>query len=184
MFRASTLVAPAALVALSAGIIVAGTTTVAGADRSQPLPGSQTRATATPVLPGETTPARLVLGERSVRSQAWFVLRGKPGEDAVVTTTHGGDVGGRSLALGVADTATGLRRIAVAPGATRTVRTRIGADGRLFVQVGCVSTGTAARCGAAGILGFRLRAGSGRALVRAARGDAPLPLHAAPSPRI
>jgi hypothetical protein len=175
-----------ALVALSATLIVAGTTTVADADRSHPQPGSQTRRTATPVLPGEITPSRLLLGEHSVRSQRWFAVSGKAGERYAVTLTHAGEPGGRALALGVGDALGGLRRVRVPVGATSTLRGRIGASGRVVVQIGCLAVPGAARCGAAGIVPFRVRAATGDALVRAVhgRGDAPLPLHAAPAPAL
>lgn len=173
-----------ALVALSATLIVAGTTTVADADRSHPQPGSQTRRTATPVLPGETTPARLVLGEHSVRSQRWFAVGGKAGERFAVTLTHVGEPGGRALALGVGDAQGGLRRVAVPVGATSTLRGRIGPSGRVVVQIGCVAVTGAARCGAAGLVPFRVRAATGDALVGAlrGRGDEALPPRDAPAP--
>lgn len=175
-----------ALVALSATLIVAGTTTVADADRSHPQPGSQTRRTATPVLPGEITPARLVLGERSVRSQRWFAVGGKAGERYAITLTHAGEPGGRALALGVGEPAGALKRVRVGTGSTSTLRGRIGPGGRVLVQVGCIAVTGAARCGAAGIVPFRLRAATGDALVDAVRGrgDAPLPLRSAPAPQL
>jgi hypothetical protein len=175
-----------ALVALSATLIVAGTTTVADADRSRRQPGSQTRTTATPVLPGEITPARLLLGAGSTRSHRWFAVGGKAGERYAITLTHAGEPGGRALVLGVGDTRGARRGVRVGVGTTSTLRGRIGPDGRVLVQVGCRAVDGAARCGAAGIVPFRLRASTGDALVRAVRGRgaAPLPLRAAPSPTI
>ncbi|WP_320672459.1 hypothetical protein [Patulibacter defluvii] len=145
---------------------------VAGRDLLEPDAGTDTAATAQRLTFGATVDQRVVLGPTAVRDEDFFVARGTAGSAVTIRLQHGGEVDGRPLVLGVPRTVGGaLRWRRARSGEAIVAQARIGADGRLLLEVRCGAAGAA--CSAPGAIPYRLEVArttttSGRATTRTA----------------